>query len=80
MGVTYMYMHFVIIKNIHYGNMPMQYTDFSCVVKIESRICFYIFLICDPNIDCEYTSEPPRRGGSNEFPQSVFWIKYKKNR
>ena len=24
--------------------------------------------------------EPPRRGGSNEYTQSMFWIKNKKNR
>ena len=32
------------------------------------------------NIDCGYTLEPPRRGGSNEYPQSMFWSKHKKNR
>ena len=25
------------------------------------------------NIDCGYSLEPPRRGGSNEYPQSMFW-------
>ena len=30
------------------------------------------------NIDCGYTLEPPRRGGSNEYPQSMFWSKNKK--
>ena len=24
------------------------------------------------NIDCGYSLEPPRRGGSNEYPQSMF--------
>ena len=24
------------------------------------------------NIDCGYSLEPPRQGGSNEYPQSVF--------
>ena len=24
-------------------------------------------------MDCGYSLEPPRRGGSNEFPQSMFW-------
>ena len=38
------------------------------------------FLIFPQNIDCGYTLEPPRRGGSNEYPQSVFWSKNKKNR
>ena len=32
------------------------------------------------NIDCGYTLEPPPRGGSNEYPQSMFWSKNKKNR
>ena len=27
------------------------------------------------NIDCEYMFEKPRRGGFNEYPQSMFWIK-----
>ena len=35
---------------------------------------FDIFLIFAQNIDCVYTLEPPRRGGSNECPQYMFWI------
>ena len=31
------------------------------------------------NIDCGYTLEPPRRGGSNEYQQSMFWNINKKN-
>ena len=51
------------------------------------------FLIFAQNINCGYTLEPPRRGGSNEYPQSsrrggsneypaqsLFWSKNKKNR
>ena len=30
------------------------------------------------NIDCEYSLEPPRRGGSNEYPQSMFWAEIRK--
>ena len=37
------------------------------------------FLICAQNIDCGYSLEPPRRGGSNEYPQSMFWSRNKKN-
>ena len=50
--------------------------------KIENFIgnFFYIFLIFAQNIDCGYKLEPPRRGGSNEYPQSMFWSKNKKNR
>ena len=31
-----------------------------------------IFYISAQNIDCGYSLEPPRRGGSNEYPQSMF--------
>ena len=31
-----------------------------------------IFHISAQNIDCGYSLEPPRRGGSNEYPQSLF--------
>ena len=31
-----------------------------------------IFHISAQNIDCGYSLEPHRRGGSNEYPQSVF--------
>ena len=34
---------------------------------------YIIFLISAQNIDCGYSLEPPRRGGSNEYPQSMFW-------
>ena len=34
-----------------------------------------IFHISAQNIDCGYSLEPPRRGGSNEYPQSMFLIK-----
>ena len=33
---------------------------------------YIIFLISAQNIDCGYSLEPPRRGGSNECPQSMF--------
>ena len=31
------------------------------------------------NIDCGYWLEPPRRGGSNEYPQSMFLSRNTKN-
>ena len=31
------------------------------------------------NIDCGYSLEPPLRGGSNEYPQSMFLSRNKKN-
>ena len=38
-----------------------------------------IFHISDQNIDCGYSLEPPRRGGSNEYPQFMFLSRNKKN-
>ena len=36
------------------------------------------FYISAQNIDCGYLLEPPRRGGSNEYPQSRFLSRNKK--
>ena len=63
--------------------MPMQDTEifkFAKKMKIFSGIYFIFFLIFAQNIDCGYTLEPPRRGGSNEYPPSLFWNKNKENR
>ena len=62
----------------------MKYTEIFSPVKIgEKEInqlkMFEFFLIFAQNIDCGYTLEPPLRGGSNEYPQSMFWSKNKKN-
>ena len=42
------------------------------IVKLGFTGVCIIFLISDQNIDCGYSLEPPRRGGSNEYPQSMF--------
>ena len=36
------------------------------------------FHISTQNIDCGYLLEPPRRGGPNKYPQSMFWAEIKK--
>ena len=41
---------------------------------------FDIFLIFAQNIDCGYMLEAPQRSGSNEYTQSLFWSKNKKNK
>ena len=63
---------------IHYENMPMQVTEIFKLVKNENfqQKVFNIFLIFAQNIDCGYTA---CRGGSNEYPQSMFWSKNKRN-
>ena len=66
----------------HYENTPMQYTEIFSAIRIENftRNFFDSFNIFAQNIDCGYTLEPgPRRGGFNEYPQSMFLSKNKKN-
>ena len=55
----------------------------------DKKLIFFIFLL--KNIDCGYSLEPPRqnrlwyslepprRGGSNEYPQSMFFSRNNKN-
>ena len=68
-------------SSIHYENTPIQIYWKLHVQKL--KIFRYknsnIFLISAQNIDCGYSLEPPRRGGSNEYPQSMFLSRNKKN-
>ena len=43
------------------------------IVKLGFTGVYIICLISAQNIDCGYPLEPPRRGGSNEYQQSMFW-------
>ena len=43
------------------------------IVKLGFIGVYIIFLISAQKIDCGYSLEPPRRGGSNEYPPSMFW-------
>ena len=60
---------------LQYENMPIQtYWKFYHHKKENFRIKNSdIFHISAQNIDCGYPLEPPRRGGSNEYPQSMFF-------
>ena len=42
------------------------------IVKLGFTGVYIILLISAQEIDCGYSLEPPRRGGSNEYPQSTF--------
>ena len=46
--------------------------------KLSDKKKFDIFHISAQNINCGYSLEPPRRGGSNEYPQSMFFSKIRK--
>ena len=57
----------------------MQYTKKFLAVKMKIFTGKKNYIFAE-NIDYGYTLEPPLRGGSNEYPQSMFWSKNKKNR
>ena len=66
----------VIMKTHLYNFDPLK--PHFYIVKLGFTGVYIIFLISGQNIDCGYSLEPPRlepprRGGSNEYPQSMFW-------
>ena len=65
----------------HYENTPIQiYRKFHLQkIEIFQIKNSDIFHFSAQNIDCGYSLEPPRRGGSNEYPQSMFLSRNKKN-
>ena len=64
----------------HYENTPIQIYEKFHLQKTEFFQIknFDIFHISAQNIDCGYSLEPPRRGGSNEYPQSMFYAVIRK--
>ena len=48
------------------------------IVKLGSTGVYIIFRISAQNIDCGYSLEPPRRGGSNEYHNLCFEQKHEK--
>ena len=59
----------------YYENSPIQIYRKFHLQKAENFQMknFDIFHISAKSIDCGYSLEPPRRGGSNEYPQSMFF-------
>ena len=66
---------------IHYENMPIQiyWKFYHQIMKIFRLKNSDMFHISAQNIDCGYSLEPPRRGGSNEYPQYIFLSRNEKN-
>ena len=58
---------------VHYETTPSPKTEYFQTKNSD------IFHISAQNIDCGYSLEPPRRGGSNEYPQSMFLSRNKIN-
>ena len=73
------------MRNDHDLGLPLRKHACSNILKIlsQKKENFQIknsdiFHISAQNIDCGYSSEPPHRGGFNEYPQSMFLSKNKK--
>ena len=49
---------------------PLKPHFYTVKLGYEGVYLFFLFLL--QNIDCGYSLEPPRRGGSNLYPQSMF--------
>ena len=58
-------------KTYLYNLDPLK-PDFYIVKRgFQGYTLFFLFLLI--NMDCKYSLEPPRRGGPNEYSQSMFW-------
>ena len=67
-----------ITKTYLYNFEPLKPNFY--IVKLGFTGMYIIFLISTQNIDCGYSLEPPRRGGSNEHQHNLcFEQKRKKN-
>ena len=63
----------------NYENMPIQiYWKFHHQKLKIFRQKTDIFHISAHNVDCGYSLEPPQRGDSYEYPQSMFWAELRK--
>ena len=61
----------VYTKTYLYNSYPLKLHFY--IEKLGFTGVNIISLISTQNIDCGYSLEPPRRGGSNEYPQFMFW-------
>ena len=60
----------IITKTCLYNFDPIKTHFYK--VKLGFTGVYIIFLISAKNIECGYSLEPPRRAGSNGYPQSMF--------
>ena len=63
-------MYSSITKTCQYNFDPLK--PHFYIAKLGFAGVYIIFVISALNIDCGYSLEPPRRGGSNKYPQSMF--------
>ena len=56
--------------------MPIDPHVFTEKLGFAGVYLFFLFLL--QSIDCGHSLEPPHRGGSNVYPQYIFWAKIRK--
>ena len=66
------------ITNTYLSEYNENFTSQKNNENFQKKILIF-FHISAQNIDCGYSLEPPRRGGSNEYPQSMFLSRNKNN-
>ena len=70
---VFMSQHFsgqTIMKTGPCHEYPLKPHFYTAKLGYAGVFLFFLFLL--QNINCEYSLEPPRRGGSNMYPQSMF--------
>ena len=59
-----------IMKTCQCNVYPLEPHFYIAKLGYAGVYLFFLFLL--QNIDCGYSLEPPRRGGSNMYPKSMF--------
>ena len=79
-GSIYSRVGTAVPRIMHYENTPIQIYGKFHLQKTENFQLKNsdIFHISAQNIDCGYPLEPPRRGGSNGYPQSMLYAVIRK--
>ena len=79
---VFFFVFFFFCRYWHLWASPSRKHAYIILTPINLTFIQFIFLILLKNIDCGYSLanidygyslEPPRWGGSNEYPQSMFW-------
>ena len=65
----------VLLVDLHYETRLFKYIENFTTKKKENFKIKNSDIFFSQNIDSGYSLEPPRRGGSNEYPQSMFYSK-----
>ena len=76
LAVILLLQHLIITKTCLFKYIENFTTKKNANFQIKNSDVFHISA---KNVDCGYSLKPPRRGGSNENPQSMFLSSNKKN-